>query len=96
MDGSPGSEARVGNTASEQLLQRIQELERRLASAEADNRKKTEELELAYHRTGQATEEMELGKQEIQRLAQNIEHIKMHCELEMHRKVEALREEHAE
>ena len=39
---------------------------------------------------------MELGKQEIQRLAQNTEHIKMHCELEMHRKVEALRGEHAE
>ena len=34
MDSSPGSKARVGNTASEQLLQRIQELERRLASAE--------------------------------------------------------------
>lgn len=93
MDGS--LDRGVGNTAPE-LLQRIQELERRLASAEADNRKKDEELEQAYHRAGQATEEVELGKQEIQRLAQNLEHVQMHCELEMHRKVEALRQEHAE
>ena len=34
--------------------------EPRLASSETDNRKKTEELELAYHRAEQATEEVEL------------------------------------
>ncbi len=39
---------------------------------------------------------MKLGKQEIQRLAQKLEHVEIHCELEKHRRMEALRQEHAE
>ena len=79
-----------------ELLQRIQELERRLATAEADCRRKDEELEEACGRAEQATQEVRLGKQEIQRLAQNLEHVEMYCELEKHRKMEALRQEHAQ
>ena len=93
MDGPLGGG--VSNTNPE-LLQRIQELKSRLATAEADCRRKNEELEQAYRRAEQATEEVELGRQEIQRLAQNLEHVEMHCELEKHRKMEALRQEHAE
>ena len=52
-------------------------LQRKLASAEDDCRKKDEELE-------QATEEVELGKQEIQRLTQNLVHVQTNCELEGH------------
>lgn len=79
-----------------ELLQRIQELERRLATAEAECREKDEALEEACGRAEQATQEVRLGKQEIQRLAQNLEHVEMHCELEKHRKMEALRQEHAQ
>ena len=50
----------------------------------------------ACGRAEQATQEVRLGKQEIQRLAQNLEHMEMHCELEKHRKMEALRQEHAQ
>ena len=85
----------VSNTAPE-LLQRIQELERRLVTAEVDCRKKDEELKETYSRAEQATEEVELGKQEIRRLAQNLEHVEMHCKLEKYRKMEALRQEHTE
>lgn len=84
-----------GDKMIPKLLHQIQELERRLVSAEADNRRKDQELEQAYHRAGQATEEVELGKEEIQRIAQDLKHGQVQCELEMH-EVEALRQEHAE
>ena len=81
MDGPLGGG--VSNTDPE-LLQRIQELENRLATAETDCRRKNEELEQAYRQAEQAIEEVELGRQEIQRFAQNLEHVEMHCELEKH------------
>jgi hypothetical protein len=62
-------------------------------AAHAHTRDKNEELE---DRAEQATEEVKLGKQEIQRLVQNLEHVEIHCELEKHRKMEALRQEQAE
>ena len=84
MDSSLGG---ISNTVPDrELLQRIQKLERRLATAEADCRRKCEELEEARGQAEQAIQEVRVGKQEIQRLAQNLEHVEMQCELEKHRK----------
>ena len=77
-------------------LQRcLQELERRLACAEAENQRKADELQQAVQTANGAFAEVEKGKQELQRLAVRLEHVQTQCELERHRKIEALRQEHA-
>ena len=99
---SHGSEEEDANVAASsprtarRLQERLAELEMKLARCVEENQKKDAELCQAYHQAEEAKLEAEKGKEEIQRLAYNLEHVRTQCELERHRKMEALREEHAE
>ena len=77
------------------MADRLQELERRLEMAETENKRKEEELRRSYQELQEAGEEIQSYQTQVDRYAAEMERVKLQCELEKHRALESLREEHA-
>ena len=84
-----------GAEAGANLTDRVQELERRLELAEAGNKRKDEELKKSLKELEEAGTEIQSYQTQVDRYAAELERIKLQCELERHRALESLREEHA-
>ena len=87
---SMGDKEEEGN-----VNERLMELERRLEKAEAVNRRKDEELRSSYQELEEAAAEIQSYLSQVDRYAAEIEKIKLQGELEEHRVLELIREEHA-
>ena len=86
---SMGDQDEEGN-----LAERLVELERRLEKAEAENRRKDEELRSSYQKLEGAAAEIQSYLNQVDRYAAEIERVKLQGELEKHRALDLLREEH--
>ena len=76
------------------MAERLQELERRLEMAEAENKEKDEELRRSFQELEKAGAEIQSYQTQVDRYASEIERVKVQGELEKHRALEVLREEH--
>ena len=83
-----------GVEAEASMAERLQELERRLEMAEAENKRKDEQLRRSFQELEEAGAEMQSYQTQVDRYAAEIERVKLQCELEKHRALESLREEH--
>ena len=84
-----------GMSEQEDMADRLLELERRLESAEAESQRKDKELSRSLQKLEEAGVEIQSCQSQVDRYAAEIERVKVQCELEKHRALDLLREEHA-
>ena len=73
----------------------VRDLERRLQIAEQENARKEEVLQKTFRELERAGAEVQSCQRQMDRYAAELESAKLQCELEKHRALECLREEHA-
>ena len=76
------------------MADRLQELERRLEMTEAENKGKDEQLRRYFQELKKTGVEIQSYQTQVDRYSAEIERVKVQCELEEHRALESLREEH--